>query len=282
MPKRTDIKSVMVIGSGPIVIGQAAEFDYSGTQACRVLREEGIRVILVNSNPATIMTDPEMADATYIEPIATPILEQIIAKERPDALLPTLGGQTALNAAMALGEAGVLKKYNVELIGASLEAIDRGEDRELFKKVVEDAGAESARSEIAHSMEEVDRIAEEMGFPIVVRPSFTMGGLGSGIAHDEEELHRIAGAGLHYSPTDEVLLEEGIETQWVQIGKKPEDCLMIGNDAVEDVCAQKLGMEVFLVTDSLYNPHQVDISKVKQGTFRDLMENLRQLPDLRK
>ena len=135
MPKRTDIKSVMVIGSGPIVIGQAAEFDYSGTQACRVLREEGIRVILVNSNPATIMTDPEMADATYIEPISTPILEQIIAKERPDALLPTLGGQTALNAAMALGEAGVLKKYNVELIGASLDAIDRGEDRELFKKV---------------------------------------------------------------------------------------------------------------------------------------------------
>ena len=195
MPKRTDIKSVMVIGSGPIVIGQAAEFDYSGTQACRVLREEGIRVILVNSNPATIMTDPEMADATYIEPIATPILEQIIAKERPDALLPTLGGQTALNAAMALGEAGVLKKYNVELIGASLEAIDRGEDRELFKKVVDEAGAESARSDIAHSIEEVDKIAEKFGYPLVVRPSFTMGGLGSGIAHNEEELHRIAGAG---------------------------------------------------------------------------------------
>ncbi|MSS12887.1 carbamoyl-phosphate synthase large subunit [Bifidobacterium tsurumiense] len=211
MPKRSDIKSVMVIGSGPIVIGQAAEFDYSGTQACRVLREEGIRVILVNSNPATIMTDPEMADATYIEPIATPILEQIIAKERPDALLPTLGGQTALNAAMALGEAGVLEKYHVELIGASLEAIDRGEDRELFKKVVDEAGGESARSFIAHSMEEVDSIAKELGFPVVVRPSFTMGGLGSGIAHNEEELHRIAGAGLHYSPTDEVLLEEGIE-----------------------------------------------------------------------
>ena len=211
MPKRTDIKSVMVIGSGPIVIGQAAEFDYSGTQACRVLREEGIRVILVNSNPATIMTDPEMADATYIEPISTPILEQIIAKERPDALLPTLGGQTALNAAMALGEAGVLKKYNVELIGASLEAIDRGEDRELFKKVVEEAGAESARSDIAHSIEEVDKIAEKFGYPLVVRPSFTMGGLGSGIAHDEDELHRIAGAGIHYSPTDEVLIEEGIE-----------------------------------------------------------------------
>ncbi len=200
MPKRTDIKSVMVIGSGPIVIGQAAEFDYSGTQACRVLREEGIRVILVNSNPATIMTDPEMADATYIEPIATPILEQIIAKERPDALLPTLGGQTALNAAMALGEAGVLKKYNVELIGASLDAIDRGEDRELFKKVVDEAGAESARSDIAHTIKEVDTIAAEFGYPLVVRPSFTMGGLGSGIAHNEEELHRIAGAGIHYSP----------------------------------------------------------------------------------
>ena len=163
MPKRTDIKSVMVIGSGPIVIGQAAEFDYSGTQACRVLREEGIRVILVNSNPAT------------------PILEQIIAKERPDALLPTLGGQTALNAAMSLGEAGVLKKYNVELIGASLDAIDRGEDRELFKKVVDEAGAESARSEVAHSMKEVDAVAAELGYPLVVRPSFTMGGLGSGI-----------------------------------------------------------------------------------------------------
>ena len=157
------------------------------------------------------MTDPEMADATYIEPIATPILEQIIAKERPDALLPTLGGQTALNAAMALGEAGVLKKYNVELIGASLEAIDRGEDRELFKKVVDEAGAESARSDIAHSIEEVDKIAEKFGYPLVVRPSFTMGGLGSGIAHNEEELHRIAGAGIHYSPTDEVLIEEGIE-----------------------------------------------------------------------
>ena len=195
MPKRTDIKSVMVIGSGPIVIGQAAEFDYSGTQACRVLREEGVRVILVNSNPATIMTDPEMADATYIDPISTPILEKIIAKERPDALLPTLGGQTALNAAVALGEAGVLKKYNVELIGASLEAIDRGEDRESFKKVVKEAGAESARSDIAHTLEEVDAIAERFGFPLVVRPSFTMGGLGSGIAHDTEELHRIAGAG---------------------------------------------------------------------------------------
>ncbi|RBP98438.1 carbamoyl phosphate synthase large subunit [Bifidobacterium aemilianum] len=212
MPKRSDIKSVMVIGSGPIVIGQAAEFDYSGTQACRVLREEGIRVILVNSNPATIMTDPEMADATYIEPIDTGILEGIIAKERPDALLPTLGGQTALNAAMALGKAGILDRYHVELIGASLEAIDRGEDRELFKKVVEEAGADSARSAIAHSMEEVEQAVEDLGgYPVVVRPSFTMGGLGSGIAHNDKELRRYAGAGLHDSPTDEVLIEEGIE-----------------------------------------------------------------------
>lgn len=212
MPKRTDITSVMVIGSGPIVIGQAAEFDYSGTQACRVLRGEGVRVILVNSNPATIMTDPEMADATYIEPLSVPILERIIAKERPDALLPTLGGQTALNAAIALGQAGVLDKYNVELIGASLEAIDRGEDRELFKQVVTEAGGDSARSFIAHSMEEVEHIVnEELGYPVVVRPSFTMGGLGSGIARNLEDLHRIAGAGLHYSPTNEVLIEEGLE-----------------------------------------------------------------------
>lgn len=211
MPKRQDIHSVMVIGSGPIVIGQAAEFDYSGTQACRVLREEGIRVILVNSNPATIMTDPEMADATYIEPIALPFLERIIAKERPDALLPTLGGQTALNAAVELGKAGVLERYGVELIGASLEAIDRGEDRELFKQVVDQAGAESAKSRIAHSLDEAEAVAAELGYPLVVRPSFTMGGLGSGIAHDREELRRIAGAGIHYSPTDEILLEEGIE-----------------------------------------------------------------------
>lgn len=212
MPKRQDITSVMVIGSGPIVIGQAAEFDYSGTQACRVLREEGVRVILVNSNPATIMTDPEMADATYIEPIDVSILERIIAKERPDAILPTLGGQTALNAAEALGKAGVLEKYHVELIGASLEAIDRGEDREQFKKVVESVGGESARSDVAHTLEEVDDVVERLGgFPVVVRPSFTMGGLGSGIAHNEEELHRIAGAGIHYSPTNEVLIEEGIE-----------------------------------------------------------------------
>ncbi len=210
MPKRTDIKSVLVIGSGPIVIGQACEFDYSGTQACRVLREEGIRVVLVNSNPATIMTDPEMADATYVEPITPEVVEAIIAKERPDAVLATLGGQTALNCAVALHEAGVLEKFGCPLIGANIEAIQLGEDREQFKGVVERCGAESARSVICHTMDECLAAAEELRYPVVVRPSFTMGGLGSGFAYDETDLRRIAGQGLQYSPTTEVLLEESI------------------------------------------------------------------------
>ena len=210
MPKRDDITSVLVIGSGPIVIGQAAEFDYSGTQACRVLREEGVRVILVNPNPATIMTDPDFADATYIEPITPEVIETIIAKEKPDAILPTLGGQTALNAAMALDKAGILDKYGVELIGAKVEAIEKGEDRQIFKQLVIDAGAEVAASRIAHTMDEVLAAADELGYPLVVRPSFTMGGLGSGFAYDERDLRRIAGAGLHDSPTSEVLLEESI------------------------------------------------------------------------
>ncbi|MFE0379268.1 carbamoyl-phosphate synthase large subunit [Streptomyces inhibens] len=216
MPKRTDIQSVLVIGSGPIVIGQAAEFDYSGTQACRVLKSEGLRVILVNSNPATIMTDPEIADATYVEPITPEFVEKIIAKERPDALLPTLGGQTALNTAISMHEQGVLEKYGVELIGANVEAINKGEDRDLFKEVVEAVHAkighgESARSVICHSMDDVLRGVDELGgYPVVVRPSFTMGGAGSGFAHNEEELRRIAGQGLTLSPTTEVLLEESI------------------------------------------------------------------------
>lgn len=210
MPLRKDIKSVMVIGSGPIVIGQAAEFDYSGTQACRVLKAEGLRVILVNSNPATIMTDPEVADCTYIEPIITEVLETIIAKERPDALLPTLGGQTALNAAVNLHEAGILEKYQVELIGASAAAINAGEDREEFKAIVERCGAEVARSFIAHTMEDCYQAAEQLGYPLVVRPSFTMGGLGSGVAYNQADLERIAGAGLSDSLTNEVLLEESI------------------------------------------------------------------------
>src|SRR4051794_9264826 len=210
MPRRTDIGSVLVIGSGPIVIGQAAEFDYSGTQACRVLRAEGLRVVLVNSNPATIMTDPEFADATYVEPITTEVVEAIIAKERPDALLATLGGQTALNTAIALHEAGVLDKYGVELIGANVDAIEAGEDRQRFKEIVERIGAEVARSRICHSLDDCLVAASELNYPVVVRPSFTMGGLGSGIAYGEADLRRIAGAGLHYSPTTEVLLEESI------------------------------------------------------------------------
>ncbi|QMU76078.1 carbamoyl-phosphate synthase large subunit [Streptacidiphilus sp. PB12-B1b] len=216
MPKRTDIQSVLVIGSGPIVIGQAAEFDYSGTQACRVLKAEGLRVILVNSNPATIMTDPEIADATYVEPITPEFVEKIIAKERPDVLLPTLGGQTALNTAISLHEAGTLAKYDVELIGANVEAINKGEDRQLFKGVVEAVKAkigygESARSVICHTMDEVLAGVDTLGgYPVVVRPSFTMGGAGSGFAHDEEDLRRIAGQGLTLSPTTEVLLEESI------------------------------------------------------------------------
>ena len=210
MPKRSDINSVLVIGSGPIVIGQACEFDYSGTQACRVLREEGIRVILVNSNPATIMTDPDFADATYVEPITPEIIESIIIKEKPDAILPTLGGQTALNAAMSLHELGILDKYGVELIGAKVDAIKKGEDRQIFKQLVLDAGADVARSVIAHSMDEVLAAVDVLGYPMVVRPSFTMGGLGSGFAYNEEDLRRIAGAGLQASPTTEVLLEESI------------------------------------------------------------------------
>ncbi len=210
MPKRDDIKSVLVIGSGPIVIGQACEFDYSGTQACRVLREEGVRVILVNSNPATIMTDPDFADATYIEPITPAVIETIIQKEKPDAILPTLGGQTALNAAMALHEQGILEKYGVELIGAKVDAIRKGEDRQIFKQLVLDAGADVARSVIAHTMDDLLAGAAELGYPLVVRPSFTMGGLGSGFAYDEDDLRRIGGAGLRDSPTTEVLLEESI------------------------------------------------------------------------
>jgi carbamoyl-phosphate synthase large subunit len=210
VPKRSDIKSVLVIGSGPIVIGQACEFDYSGTQACRVLKAEGLRVSLINSNPATIMTDPEFADATYVEPITPEFVEKVIAQERPDALLATLGGQTALNAAMALHENGVLAKYGVELIGAKVEAIRAGEDRDQFKKIVARVGGESAKSVICHSMQECLDAAVQLGYPVVVRPSFTMGGLGSGFAYNEEELHRIAGAGLHHSPTNEVLLEESI------------------------------------------------------------------------
>jgi carbamoyl-phosphate synthase large subunit len=219
MPKRTDLRHVLVIGSGPIVIGQACEFDYSGTQACRVLRAEGLRVSLVNSNPATIMTDPEFADATYVEPVTPEFVEKVIARERPDALLPTLGGQTALNTAVALHESGVLDKYGVELIGADIDAIRRGEDRQLFKEVVARAGARLGwaeagqlvpRSRVCHDMDEVRETVAELGLPVVIRPSFTMGGLGSGLARTPETLERLATAGLNASPVTEVLIEESV------------------------------------------------------------------------
>jgi len=204
------IKSVLVIGSGPIVIGQACEFDYSGTQACRVLKSEGIRVILINSNPATIMTDPEFADATYVEPITPESIEQILIKEKPDAVLATLGGQTALNAAMGLHQRGILQKHGVKLIGADVDAIQRGENRELFRSIVEKVGGESAKSIICHTMDDCFAAVKELNYPVVVRPSFTMGGLGSGVAFNETDLEQIAGAGLRHSPTSEVLLEESI------------------------------------------------------------------------
>ena len=210
MPRRDDIRHVLVIGSGPIVIGQAAEFDYSGTQACRVLRAEGLRVSLVNSNPATIMTDPEFADATYVEPVTPEFVEQVIAAERPDALLATLGGQTALNTAVALHENGVLERYGVELIGADIDAIQRGEDRLKFKEIVLGVGGDVPRSAVCHSMDEVHAAVAELGLPVVIRPSFTMGGLGSGMAHTAADLDRLAGGGLAASPVHEVLIEESV------------------------------------------------------------------------
>src|SRR5262245_42104770 len=210
MPRRIDIKRVLVIGSGPIVIGQACEFDYSGTQACKALRAEGLEVVLVNSNPATIMTDPELADRTYVEPLTSEVLAAIIERERPDALLPTVGGQTALNLAVALGENGTLKQYGVELIGASVEAIKVAEDRLQFREAMRSIGADVPASRYARSMEEALAAVDEIGFPIIIRPSFTLGGVGGGIAYNIEEFREIAGRGIDMSPVHEVLLEESV------------------------------------------------------------------------
>jgi len=231
MAKRIDIKSILIIGAGPIVIGQACEFDYSGAQACKALREEGYRVILVNSNPATIMTDPEMADATYIEPITWKVLEKIIAKERPDALLPTMGGQTALNCALDLDKHGILKKYNVEMIGATKEAIDKAEDRQKFKEAMTKIGLGSARSSIAHSMEEALQVQASIGYPAIIRPSFTMGGSGGGIAYNREEFITICERGLDASPTKELLIEESMlgwkEYEMEVVRDKADNCIIV-------------------------------------------------------
>ena len=231
MPKRTDIKSVLIIGAGPIVIGQACEFDYSGVQACKALREEGYRVILINSNPATIMTDPDTADVTYIEPINWQVVEKIIAKEKPDAILPTMGGQTALNCALDLWRHGVLEKHGVELIGASPEAIDKAEDRQKFKNAMDKIGLGSARSGIAHSMEEAWSVQREMGFPTVVRPSFTLGGTGGGIAYNAEEFEAICKRGLEASPTNELLIEESLvgwkEYEMEVVRDRADNCIIV-------------------------------------------------------
>ncbi len=231
MAKRTDIKSILIIGAGPIVIGQACEFDYSGAQACKALREEGYRVILVNSNPATIMTDPEMADATYIEPVTWQVVEKIIAKERPDALLPTMGGQTALNCALDLDKHGVLQKYNVELIGASKHAIDKAEDRQKFKEAMTKIGLGSARSSVAHSLEEALQVQASIGYPAIIRPSFTMGGSGGGIAYNREEFLAICERGLEASPTKELLIEESLlgwkEYEMEVVRDTKDNCIII-------------------------------------------------------
>src|SRR5690349_8078521 len=231
MPKRTDIHSILIIGAGPIVIGQACEFDYSGAQACRALREEGYRVILVNSNPATIMTDPEMADATYIEPITWQMVQKVIALERPDALLPTMGGQTALNCALDLAREGVLERYGIELIGASREAIDKAEDREKFKAAMTRIGLSSPRSTLAHSMEEALQVQAALGFPVVIRPSFTLGGSGGGIAYNREEFLTICERGFEASPTRELLVEESLigwkEYEMEVVRDNKDNCIIV-------------------------------------------------------
>ncbi|MDP6189826.1 MAG: carbamoyl-phosphate synthase large subunit, partial [Gammaproteobacteria bacterium] len=231
MPKRTDLESILILGAGPIVIGQACEFDYSGAQACKALREEGYRVILVNSNPATIMTDPAMADATYIEPIRWDTVEKIIAKERPSAILPTMGGQTALNCALDLNRMGVLQKYQVEMIGADADTIDKAEDRDRFDKAMKNIGLECPRAEIAHSMKDALDVLTRIGFPAIIRPSFTMGGSGGGIAYNRDEFEEICTRGLDLSPTNELLIDESLigwkEYEMEVVRDKNDNCIII-------------------------------------------------------
>ncbi|MGR3781112.1 MAG: carbamoyl-phosphate synthase large subunit, partial [Albimonas sp.] len=231
MPRRDDISSILIIGAGPIVIGQACEFDYSGAQACKALREEGYRVILVNSNPATIMTDPEMADATYIEPITTEVLTRIIAEERPDALLPTMGGQTALNAALALDDAGVLAEYGVELIGAKRAAIEMAEDRKLFREAMERIGLENPAATIASTMQECMDAIEHVGLPAIIRPAFTLGGTGGGVAYNREDYERICKSGLDASPVSQILIDESLlgwkEFEMEVVRDKADNCIII-------------------------------------------------------
>ena len=231
MPKRTDIKSICIIGAGPIIIGQACEFDYSGTQACKALKEEGYRVVLVNSNPATIMTDPSMADATYIEPITPAIVAKILEKERPDALLPTMGGQTALNTALALAEDGTLDRLGIELIGANREAIAKAEDRHLFKECMNELGLESAKSELAHNIDEARAALAKIGLPAIIRPAFTLGGTGGGIAYNKEQYEQFIKEGLDASPISQILVEESLlgwkEFEMEVVRDKNDNCIIV-------------------------------------------------------
>ena len=232
MPKDTSIRKILVIGSGPIVIGQGCEFDYSGVQACKALREEGYTVVLVNSNPATIMTDPEFAHRTYIEPITPEVVEKIIAREKPDALLPTLGGQTALNTSMSLFKSGVLDKYNVKMIGANADAIDKGEDRFRFKEAMLKIGLDVPHSGVAHTMEEARVVAAEIGrFPLIIRPAFTLGGTGGGIAYNRDEFEEIAYSGIDLSPVSEILIEESLlgwkEFEMEVMRDRADNCVVI-------------------------------------------------------
>ena len=231
MPKRTDISSILIIGAGPIVIGQACEFDYSGTQACKALKAEGYRIVLVNSNPATIMTDPDLADATYIEPITPEIVAKIIARERPDALLPTMGGQTALNCALSLRKMGVLKRYDVEMIGASAEAIDKAEDRKLFREAMTRIGLKTPRSHQVKTLGQGLTALDDIGLPAIIRPSFTLGGTGGGIAYTRSEFIEIVERGMDASPTDEVLVEESVlgwkEFEMEVVRDKKDNCIII-------------------------------------------------------
>ena len=231
MPKRTDIKSIAIIGAGPIIIGQACEFDYSGAQACKALKEEGYRIVLINSNPATIMTDPEMADATYIEPITPKVVAKILRKEKPDALLPTMGGQTALNTALALEEMGVLDELGIEMIGAKADVIDKAENRERFKDAMDKIGLENPRSKVVHTLEAAREYLDEIGLPAIIRPSFTMGGTGGGVAYNKTEFDQIVRDGLEASPTTEVLIDESLlgwkEYEMEVVRDKNDNCIII-------------------------------------------------------
>ncbi|HMR60925.1 MAG TPA: carbamoyl phosphate synthase large subunit, partial [Amaricoccus sp.] len=231
MPKRTDIRSILIIGAGPIVIGQACEFDYSGAQACKALREEGYRIVLVNSNPATIMTDPGLADATYIEPITPEVVAKIIEKERPDALLPTMGGQTGLNTALRLADMGVLERFGVELIGAKRAAIEMAEDRKLFREAMERIGLENPRATIANSLEEALDAIEHVGLPAIIRPAFTLGGTGGGVAYNREDYERICKTGLAASPVSQILVDESLlgwkEFEMEVVRDKADNCIIV-------------------------------------------------------